>query len=84
MWGLRVTVGRYLELYPRGAHINVALDRIDDLQLEALKAENIFEVDQRPTLHSSIEALIGIVQRTNSPRSEEIIERLRRVVQRYG
>src|SRR5262245_23291068 len=82
---IRISDGRYLELYPAGAHAAEALDHIDYLLQEATAPEKRFEIDPQEVseLGSTAVELTRILERTTDPRRAEMIRRLKQIPERY-
>jgi hypothetical protein len=72
---LLMTDGRYLELYPKGAHVAEALERIDYPLREIVKPGTHYAMDRRDNaeLRESIEKLSAIVDRTSGPQKADIL-----------
>jgi len=82
---LEITDGRYLQLYPAGAHTAEAMEHIDYPLQEILKPNTPYTTDPRESvqLHESVAKLSEIIERTSSPRKADILARLKRIDQTY-
>jgi hypothetical protein len=82
---LLTTDGRYLELYPAGAHTTAALQRIDDFLTRVIEASktprNPYEVykGEEAAFHDRFKSLMTILSRVQNPAVVQILEHLRQV-----
>ena len=79
---------KYLEFYPRGPHLDAALDRIDYLFKEVLNDKDgaIYAVDpaDRAALQEQVRELGAILQRLANPRKNEMLERLNQIAIKFS
>jgi hypothetical protein len=80
-----MTNGRYLDLYPSGAHVDEALQRLDYPLLEIVKPDTPYTMNSwdRKELQESISTLIRILERTSSSLKDEVLSRLRLIDRTY-
>jgi len=82
---LLMTDGRYLDLYPTGAHADQAMEVIASPLLEIVKPNTPYTMDPRDAvqLRGAIAKLSAIVERAAGSRKAEILANLKRIDQMY-
>jgi len=82
---LLMTDGRYLELYPAGAHADEALQVIAYPLQEIVRPDTPYTMDaaDNAQLRGAIAKLSAIVERASGSRKAEILANLRRIEQKY-
>lgn len=80
-----LTDGRYLQLYPAGAHSPEAIERIGELLADAIKPNSPYTSDSRDAaeLRESIGKIRMILEGTSNSRKTELIVQLMRIQEMY-
>jgi hypothetical protein len=77
------TVGRYLNLYPRGAHADEALNSLAEFFDEVIKSEGTYEVSDRGDLRKGMAELRAIIIKTSGPKKAAVLKAFDQVAARY-
>lgn len=84
MYAYNRTLGRYLNLYPRGAHAEEALNNLVEFLGEVIKSEGTYSVGEKADLRKALAELRATVTKTSSPKKAALLKMIDQVAQRYG
>lgn len=77
------TLGRYLNLYPRGAHAEEALNNLAEYFGEVLKTEGTYSVDEKADLHKALAELRATVGKSSSAKRAALLKQIDQVAAQY-
>ena len=81
-----MTNGRYLELYPHGAHVNEALDHLEETlksAIQNMKEANGIQPGDIPELKKELAKVRATVTKTTSAKKTSILSQLDQIAQHY-
>ena len=77
------TVGRYLNLYPRGAHAEEAINNLAEFLGEVIKSEGAYSVGEKADLRKALAELRATVMKTSSPKKAALLKQIDQVAAQY-
>ncbi|HJQ71058.1 MAG TPA: SH3 domain-containing protein [Blastocatellia bacterium] len=77
------TLGRYLDLYPRGAHAEEALKNLGEFLSEVIKSNGTYSVGEKADLTKALAELRATVGKSSSAKKAAVLKQLDQVGSQY-
>lgn len=77
------TLGRYLNLYPRGAYAEEALNNLAEFLGEVIKSKDPYSVGEKADLHKALAEVRATVMKTSSPKKAALLKQINQVAGQY-
>ncbi len=84
MYAYNRTLGRYLNLYPRGAHAEEALNNLTEFLGEVVKSKDPYSVSEPADLRKALAEVRATVTKTSSPKKAALLKMIDQIAKRYA
>lgn len=83
LYAYNQTTGRYLKLYPSGAHAEEAINNLTEFFGEVIKSKGTYSVGDRADLRKALTELRAILMKTSSPKKAALLKMVDQVAATY-